>query len=400
MRIVQVNCVYGTGSTGKIVQDNHELLTNLGNESFVLYGRGSNVNSDQIIKVASELSSKTRGLRSRITGNIYGYGALSTGKIIRKIISLNPDVVHLHCINGYFCNIFHLIEWLRDNRVPTVITLHAEFMYTGNCGYAFDCDQWKTGCYSCPNLKYAINSINKKAPQKNWRRMYQAFSDFDSYLSVIGVSDWISSRASESKVLGKKPIRTVLNGLNESIFYYRENYTSNVRKKVIYVTPYFEDANKGGHWLIDIAKRLQCDPIDFVVVGKTGKGYDLPNMHFIGSVNSSDQMAELYSSADLCVLTSKRETFSMVCAESLCCGTPIVGFCAGAPETIALPEYSEFVSYGDLHSICSVIKKWLNKSINKQNLSCLAAKKYSKQRMTQQYVEVYQELLRRVNGEN
>lgn len=41
----------------------------------------------------------------------------------------------------------------------------------------------------------------------------------------------------------------------------------------------------------------------------------------------------------------------MVTAESLCCGTPVVGFKAGAPEQIAIKEFSEFVEYGDLNSL-------------------------------------------------
>ena len=41
----------------------------------------------------------------------------------------------------------------------------------------------------------------------------------------------------------------------------------------------------------------------------------------------------------------------MVTAESLCCGTPVVGFKAGAPEQIAIKEFSEFVEYGDLNFI-------------------------------------------------
>ncbi len=33
----------------------------------------------------------------------------------------------------------------------------------------------------------------------------------------------------------------------------------------------------------------------------------------------------------------------MVTAESLCCGTPVVGFTAGGPESIAIDAFSNFV---------------------------------------------------------
>ena len=41
------------------------------------------------------------------------------------------------------------------------------------------------------------------------------------------------------------------------------------------------------------------------------------------------RLAEYYSLVDVTVITSFHETFSMVVAESLSCGTPIVGFKAG-----------------------------------------------------------------------
>jgi glycosyltransferase involved in cell wall biosynthesis len=85
----------------------------------------------------------------------------------------------------------------------------------------------------------------------------------------------------------------------------------------------------------------------------------------------------------------------MVCAEALSCGTPIVGFEAGAPETIAMKEYSEFVPYGDIGRLTEVIHKWLDKEIDKKQLSIEAGSKYGKKTMTDNYIAVYQELLRK-----
>ena len=64
--------------------------------------------------------------------------------------------------------------------------------------------------------------------------------------------------------------------------------------------------------------------------------------------------------ANLTILTSQFETFSMVCAESLCSGTPVVGFKAGAPEQISIQQYSEFVEYGKIDE-----KKISNECIGK-----------------------------------
>ena len=84
----------------------------------------------------------------------------------------------------------------------------------------------------------------------------------------------------------------------------------------------------------------------------------------------------------------------MVTAESLCCGTPIVGFKAGGPESIAINEYSDFVEYGNLEQFESSVRKFIGSEINKQLLSNIAREKFSKEAMTNGYLKVYTQLLK------
>ncbi len=405
MKILQLNCVYKKGSTGKIVYDLHSYYQNHGHDSFVIYGRGNRVREDNVYKCAYEIPSKLRNAFSRWTGNLYGSGKLATRKIIRLIKRIQPDIVHIHCMNGYCADLYMLLGWLKNNRIATMLTLHAEFMYTGNCGYAFDCEQWKTGsCSECSDILNGIGSINQKAPERNFNKMRDAFLGFDDNLRVVGVSDWISARARESKILSRKEISTVMNGLDVDVFTYRdvphsiiEKYHNENKKVVLHVTPYFEDSNKGGAYVLKLASMMRHLPVQFVVVGTSYEKYDLPNVTFIGKVSDQAELSELYSNADVCLLTSKRETFSMVCAETLCCGTPIVGFCAGAPETIALPKYSKFVEYGNTEELKNALQDMLSKNLDKQSISKEAHSVYAKSVMAENNLKVYKELLQRMD---
>ena len=143
MKILQINCVYRKGSTGKITYDLHMELLDAGIESVVCYGRGDRVNASGVYKTCTENYSKLNNAVSRVTGIMYGGCLVSTIKLISIIKKENPDIVHLQCINGHFVNIYRIVRWLKKENIPTVLTLHAEFMYTGGCGYAFDCNQWK-----------------------------------------------------------------------------------------------------------------------------------------------------------------------------------------------------------------------------------------------------------------
>ena len=107
MKVMQINCVYNSGSTGKIVHDLHNELIANGIESVVCYGRGKKVKEKNVYKTCGELYSKVNNLFSRITGIMYGGCFFSTNKLLRIIKKEKPDVVHLHCLNGYFVNIYH-----------------------------------------------------------------------------------------------------------------------------------------------------------------------------------------------------------------------------------------------------------------------------------------------------
>lgn len=84
----------------------------------------------------------------------------------------------------------------------------------------------------------------------------------------------------------------------------------------------------------------------------------------------------------------------MPCAESLCCGTPVVGFRAGAPEQIAIPEFSEFVEQGDLDQLERVVRVWLDRTdLDAEQIACIAEQKYSVQTMVNEFLEVYRSAL-------
>ena len=402
MKILQVNCVYNTGSTGKIVYDVHTELLNSGYESVVCYGRGSKTQDKYVYKTCGELYSKFNNLLTRFTGIMYGGCFFSTNKLLSIIKKEKPDIVHLHCINGYFVNIYRLVSWLKNNKIKTVLTLHAEFMYTANCGHALDCERYKIGCGNCPKLKAETKSLFFDNTALSWKKMKKAFDGFNENLIVTSVSSWLMGRAKDSLILGDKEHTVVMNGLDSGIFKIQDG--AKLKKKlnikdekiVLFVTPFFsldESHLKGGYYVAELAK--QMPNVKFIIVGNQNKGLNLPsNVIDVGRVENQIELAKYYSLADVTILTSKRETFSMVTAESLCCGTPVVGFKAGGPESITITEYSSFVNYGNFDALKSGIEKFLEKEWNTQEISQKAILKYDKSAMFKGYLKVYKNLVK------
>ena len=146
---------------------------------------------------------------------------------------------------------------------------------------------------------------------------------------------------------------------------------------------------------MQLARRMPS--VLVIVAGKyqlsTG---DLPeNLILLGEIQNQRLLADYYTLADLTLITSKRETYSMVCAESLCCGTPVVGFCAGAPEMISLPNYSEFISQRSEYLLEQCIQRWLTKreSLSSEEIEACAHKVYDISRMVREYENIYRRAL-------
>lgn len=401
MKVLQMNCVYGEGSTGRITKEIHNALLHDGINSTVLYGRGKNTSEKNVYRACSNFYAKCNRFISSVTGIPYGGCVLSTNKIIKIIRKEKPDVVHIQCINGYFVNIYKLISWLKSSGIPTVITLHAEFMYTANCGHAFACDGWKSGCKDCQIPKEATKSWFFNRTTESFDKMRRAFDGFGN-LKIVSVSPWLRERAEQSLILRGKAHETVLNGVNTNVFRYIDSkealkrHNIQGKKVILHVTAMFRDKEndiKGGKYIIEVAEKMQNESVVFIVAGKYKLQHKVPeNIILLGNINEN-LLAEYYSVADITVLTSKRETYSMVCAESLCCGTPIVGFCAGAPEMISIPEYSAFVPYGNVDELCSKIHGMIDNGFSKKEISFTASKIYSETTMIKEYKDIYRRML-------
>lgn len=396
MKILQVNNVYAEKSTGKITQDLHEGLLREGYESLVVFGRGPGTKGTGVIRLCPDWYGKFNSLWGRMTGITHGGCLLSTWRLQRIILREKPDVVHLQCINEHFVNIFRLIKWLNHRHIKTVVSLHAEFMYTANCGYAFDCEQWRHGCKKCPNKRKAVKSWFFDRTGRAWKRMRRAFAGFETNCIICPVSPWTEDRAKCADILKDLPMRTVYNGINTRDVFHWNRFEEKEENAVLNVTSWFCDDKqniKGGWYLLELAKRMP--EVKFYVAGKAEKGLKLPeNVILLGEIYDQKELAKRYRQVKLSIIVSKKETFSMPCAESLCCGTPMVGFRAGAPEQISLPDFSQFVEHGDLDGLEQVVREWLKREdLDPEVIALRGHEAYSSETMRKAFVDVYRSVL-------
>ncbi len=403
-KVVTVNCYNRMGSTGKIIEDISAFCEDRYAFSRIYEYEEIADTRPNSYRINNEFQRYFYYIFNRLTGYKYCTGLLPTTKAVRLIKNLNPDIVHLHCPNMGTIHITRLMRFLKKRNIPTVITNHAEFYYTGNCPHAFDCTKYMTGCGNCDYIFDVNKNYCFDRTAHEWKLMKKAFAEWKR-VAVVSVSPWQKARSAASPIMEGIEQQLILNGVDEKVFYRRTTPTleavraKGYKKIILHVTAGFtndpEDL-KNGKGLIELAEHLP--QYAFVVVGPNHVTDPLPdNVISYGWVADQNRLAELYSDADLTVITSKRETFGMSCAESLCCGTPVVGYCAGGPETVALPEYSKFVPYNDTDQLANVIINWAECSFERDVISAEAITVYKKENMGRKYRELYDRFVSQVD---
>jgi putative colanic acid biosynthesis glycosyltransferase len=396
MKILSINLFYKEGSTGKIVAELHKGLLRNGHESWVCHGLGTHT-EENLFKFSSEFSWKFYTYLSALSGKQYTYSFLETKKLLSQIDKVRPDLVHVHVINCNTVNVYRLLDFLKYNNYKTIITFHAEFLYTGGCSHAFGCMKWKTGCGNCPRLWEATHSLVFDRTAYAWKRFKGIYSGFEKNLKIACVSEWLRDRAIQSPFFTKTDISVIDNGIDtKNTFFPQHSEELSVKFKgdnktvLLHVTPSFRSKIKGGEYIIRLAERLDKNQYKIIIVGYDDN-LNLPsNVIPIKNVYDQKLLAQYYSLADMTIITSKVETYSMVCAESLACGTPVIGFKCGAPEQIALKDYSLFVENGDLDELERAVHQWKDKkeSVSK-TLFSIANTHYSIEKMVDKYMDLY-----------
>lgn len=406
MKICQINCIYGIGSTGKLTRDIHLSLLEQGLESVVITPLRNQYTDDAgVYVVSNKFLAYVSAILKRGLGMQFDWACIQTRRIISLLKRESPDVVHLQCINGNNINIYMLLQYLAKNQIKTLYTLHAEFPYTGGCGNTLTCDRWREGCGRCPNLK-STQSFIIDGTHRTWEKQKHCYEKFEKkYLRFTAVSPWLLSRAESSPIIKDFKKVVVMNGLDTKVFDYIKPTgkwkaklgISNDEKIILYVSASFyphQDNLKGGRYILELANRLKDRMYKIVVAANYGDGGNLPdNVIYVGRTKTQQDLAELYREANITILTSSNETFGMPVAESLCCGTPVVGFKAGGPESIALAQFCQFVEYGNIRALENGVLVWTNKTLNRAQIATKAKALYSKEIMTNMYLAQYKEIL-------
>ncbi|MBK5721755.1 glycosyltransferase [Dysgonomonas sp. Marseille-P4677] len=149
-------------------------------------------------------------------------------------------------------------------------------------------------------------------------------------ITFVAISEWVKQKALESELIKEYPLRVISNGIDTNIFKQydklkvRKKFGIPLDKKIILIgAASFFNIRKGMHLLIESINELQSQDTLFYSFGHIA---DHPNINSLEHITDEVLLSQIYSAADIFIMSSIEEAFGQVFIEALSCGTPVVSF--------------------------------------------------------------------------
>ena len=401
-KLVIINSTVNSGSTGKISEQIGLKAINSGFDCWIAYGIYANNSQLHTLKIGNRIDILLHVIQTRIFDN-HGFASyFPTRRLIKNLRKINPDIVNLHNIHGYYININVLIKYLSKNKIPVVWTFHDCWPMTGHCTFfdRYECVKWKTQCFECPNQNGYPKSILIDNSKRNFLAKKVIICKIEN-LTVVTPSSWMRNIVKQS-FLKMIRVKLIYNGIDLNTFRpissekIRNKYNLGKKHVVLGVASIW-DERKGLNDFFKIRALLSTIDIEFILVG-LNKSQVLnlpPGIMGILRTESLVELVELYSIASVFVNPTYIDNFPTTNIEALACGTPVITYdTGGSPE--AIDDTTGFViQKGDINLLASCINLVINNGKDKYEINCRERAKafFNMDDRYNDYIQLFNEIL-------
>ena len=259
----------------------------------------------------------------------FSFSILQSSNIAEKINALDPDIVHINWVNDGFIQ----IRDLKKIKKPILWTLHDDWPFTGGCHVTDECKNYIHSCQNCPVLKKEVrnNLAEKVLIEKNL--------NFDSCnISINCPSKWLFKKSKQSYLFRDLFHSNIPNPIDVDKFAKNVKHnlfgaTSDKKKIILFgAHDFISNKNKGFDILDKTLQALNPKEFKLVTFGSK-KALDCNSFAYevidLGYIDDENDLINLYSSCDFCVVPSRQENFSNIILESLSCSLPVIAFNTG-----------------------------------------------------------------------
>ena len=302
------------------------------------------------------------------------YGMFSSPILGNNVVShemvQNSDIIYLHWICGGFLN-YKNIEDLAKLNKPIIFFMHDMWTITGGCHYSFSCENYKTDCSSCQMFPHGGSEL----PMKEFKKKSKLYSSYKN-LYFAAPSTWLTDLAKKSALTRDKPIYHLPNVIDYNMFKsFDKNFARNILniKDDGYIIAFGavspKSPYKGWRYLKEALELLYqekgTEAISILIFGSDHDA-EIANAipfktTFLGRLRDEYSTALVYNAADIFMAPSLADNLPTTVMESLCCGTPVVGFDnGGIPDMVVHHQNGYLAKYKDSQDLMNGIKYCLS----------------------------------------
>lgn len=374
MKVLFVNSVCDYGSTGKIVRDLANGLKKEGHEVLICYGRHQAKEDTDTFYIGDKLTTYSHVFMTRVFNRHGLHSNRATQKLIEKIETFNPDVIHLHNLHGYYLNVEMLFEALKTFKGKIYWTFHDCWPISGSSAY-FDyhgCKTWDEGCVECNSTRDYPEALVFKRQKKNFLWKKKAFSGLDN-LTLVTPSYWLKELLAKS-FLAQYPCEVIHNGINTNLF--KPTYDAELTKKyenklVLLGVASIWEQRKGLNDFIKLSTMIS-DNYKIVLIGLTEEQKkSLPTaIDGVLRTDSAEQLAAYYTLSHRFINPTYEDNYPTTNIEALCCHTPVIAYDTGGNKEVSIKPFMTIVPQGDFEAIVHELNS--NKNISFDHLDSLS----------------------------
>lgn len=283
----------------------------------------------------------------------------------------SADVIILHWVSSGMMTMKELERILSLGK-PVFWMMHDSYPYTGGCHFFWECDRYTKGCEDCLLIG---RNCGRGIAHKEFLNKAGVFRYKN--LRFIGPSQWEVDCAKRSSLLKGKTVDVCRNVIDTELF--RRKNVEDLKSKIgldahkntiLFSAVSVKDVYKGLHFLLEAINMLPPEKYQCVILGADSSDLSLEMKTFcLGYIRDEQQMSEIYNLADVFVLPSLAESFSLVIAEAMACGVPCVGFnCTAIPGLISHKKNGYLAKYKSSESLAEGVR-WICEESDYRSLS-------------------------------
>lgn len=301
-------------------------------------------------------------------------------------------------------------------RKPLVWRLSDMWPFTGFCAYSLECELWKSGCGTCPQLgepgrpRAELRTSKLDSTYWQWSRKARSYGKVG--FTVVSPSRWMDSNV-DSGFLASHARRVIPIGVNMDVFN-RDRVRARERLGInsdelalLVIVPNAGNFRKAFDLCAKVMKCLSgvSGKIVLVVVSAKKVALDIKGVRLVqpGHQTSDEGMAEVYAACDMLLFTSRMDNSAQVLVEAGASGLATIAFDVGGnSEYVSEACQSLLVPPYEIEAFARIVGRFVerpNELVEIRNRTREDIKnRFSQRRQTEDFLSLYSELKDSVPG--